>query len=356
MTSEITSDPEVVEAILASRLSTWSRAVLSDPDRPDEQRRIATLALETCATIGHLTETEADRLVGELGAAGIQASATTSDQRHSILLDIAADDAPGAIELLQRDGFSMSREWTGAAARSFHRFGRETTLTKSAAHSTVVRLRWQEWKPTRSKLTDILRRVVTPTSADWALVDLPTPVWWAYGLLRPGRLVAERVGGGSKVHGDLEPFLVTPDALLEPLFDVAELTEDDVFADIGCGDGRIVVAAAQLRGCRALGIEQSAPSVSAARDRVERAALSDRVTILHADANDADLTEVTAALFFVPMTVAAQLIPVVSDRFAPHSRIVLHEQSRLSAELPQPSHSVAVIARHAVTVAHQWTR
>lgn len=354
MTAAISRDPEVVEAIHANRLSAWSHEVLADPDRPKEQRQIAVRALDTCTTISTLTETEAQRLVGELAHTGIESETTTSDQRHSILIDVDPDDAPKALSILQRDGFSMSREWTGAAARSFYRFARDTTLTKSAEHSTVVRLRWQRREPSHSKPREVLSRVFTPTSADWALIDLPKPLWWAYGAVRPIRLVAERLGFASRSHGGLEPFLVTPDALLEPLFDVAELTEEDVFADIGCGDGRIVVAAAQRHGCRALGIEQSASSVAAARNRVARAGLSDRVTIVHANAHDADLSEITAALLFVPMVVAVRLIPAMSGRLAPGAHIVLHEQSRLPADLPKPSHSVAVVARQAVTVAHHW--
>ena len=188
------------------------------------------------------------------------------------------------------------------------------------------------------------------------MVDLPDRLWWAYGVVRPIRLVAERIGVASNEHGHLEPFLVTPRTLLEPLFDVAALSEDDVFADIGCGDGRIVVAAARRHGCRAVGVEQSAASVAAARDRAAEAGVSDRVTIVHSDAQDADLSTVTVAMLFVPMVVARRLIPSLSDRFAPGARIVLHEQSRLPPTLPRPSQSTAIIAPEAITVAHRWQR
>ena len=77
---------------------------------------------------------------------------------------------------------------------------------------------------------------------------------------------------------------------------------------------------------------------------------------LHADARDADLSEATVALFFVPMTVAVRLVPTVLERMAPGGRVVLHEQSRLAPTLSPPASSVAIIAPDAVTVAHRWTR
>jgi len=206
------------------------------------------------------------------------------------------------------------------------------------------------------RLRSFADRVVVPTPADWAIVDLPERLWWAYGALRPFRLLAERLGLASDEHGDLEPFLVTPDALLDPLFQVAELGESDVFADIGCGDGRIVCAAARRRGCRALGVDQSADAVGTARRRVDDARLSDRVRIVHADAQDVDLSETTAALFFVPMAVAVRLVPSVLRQMSSGGRVILHEQSDLDPTLPKPTHSTAIIAADAVTVAHRWDR
>lgn len=350
------SDSDLLDAIFQDRLSEWAQDILDDPAADARSRDMAERSRAACAQIRATNEAEARRLVHELAASDIAATSRVSHQRHSIGLDVDPDDASAAMGLLRAIGFDGGQEWTGAAARSFLRFAGATTFTRSGKHSTVVRLRWRRAVPNGSKLLGVLRRAVTPTPADWAMLDLPGPFWWAYGILRPVRLIAERIGILSDEHGDLEPFLVTPDVLLDPLFDVAELTPDDVFADIGCGDGRIVVAAAQRHGCRAIGIEQSARSVDAARRRVRDAGLSDRVEVVHAHASDADVSGVTAALLFVPMVVASRLVPALSDRFAPGARVVVHEQSRLPDSLPTPSRSVAIIAPEAVTVAHRWNR
>lgn len=353
-TASFSNNPDLVQAILDDRLSEWASTILDDPASDHELRQIASQALETCAAIRSSTEGDAEQLTVVFRAAGIDSTATTSDQRHTLHIDVDPGDAEDAIAVLKDAGYQAARDWVGAAARSFLRFGGETILTRSGTHTSVAVLRWRRPTPGQSKLRSLIARVINPTPADWAIVDLPERLWWAYGALRPFRLVAERLGLASDEHGDLEPFLVTPDALLDPLFAVAEIDDSDVFADVGCGDGRIVVAAVQQRGCRAIGIDQSAATAAAARRRVAEAELSDRIRIIHANAQDTDLSEATVALFFVPMAVATRLVPTVLQQLAPGGRIVLHEQSRLATTLPSPIDSTAIIASDAVTVAHRW--
>lgn len=350
----VSSDHELVQAIHDNRLSDWARDIVGDNGATDEQRAHAELAAATCATIHATMHAEADRLSLALIQAGVSSTTRASDQRHSLVVDIDVEHVDAAMEVLRDLGYDGGRLWAGGAARSFVRNARNTTFTRSAGRSTVVQLRLQRDTKRRATLPTKVRRALTPTPADWAIVDLPASLSWAYRLIRPLRLIAERLGLMSTDHGDLEPFLVTPDSLLDPLLDVARVGAADVFADIGCGDGRIVCAAAQRRGCRALGIEQSAESSADALRRVDELGVADRVDIIRVAAREADLSAVTVALFFVPMVVATRLIPDMLERLAPGGRVVLHEQSALAPTIPRPDDSVAIIAADAVTVAHLW--
>lgn len=357
MTDALRSDEiALVRAIIDDRLSDWAAATLDDPDADPESHRAATCATETCATIRASTERAAEPLASALRAARVDSTVTASDQRHTLRIDVAASDAEAAIMTIEGLGYRRATTWAGGAARSFLRFGGGTILTRTEGRTSVVDLRWHRPTASRSRPRAFVDRVVVPTAADWAIVDLPERLWWVYGALRPFRLVAERLGLVSDDHGDLEPFLVTPDTLLDPLFDVAELDESDVFTDVGCGDGRIVCAAARRHGCRALGVDRSAEAVATARRRVDDAGLADRVRILHADAHDVDLSDTTVALFFVPMSVAVRIVPTVLGRMSAGGRVVLHEQSELDPDLPSPTRTTAIIAADAVTVAHRWDR
>jgi hypothetical protein len=93
-----------------------------------------------------------------------------------------------------------------------------------------------------------------------------------------------------------------------------KLSADDVFADIGCGDGRILIAAVQASGCTAVGIEIDPKQAKLARHRVAEAGLSDRITILTGDARKFDPGQynVTAAVAYLYPQLLGELKPILS--------------------------------------------
>jgi precorrin-6B methylase 2 len=199
--------------------------------------------------------------------------------------------------------------------------------------------------------------VFTPTAGDWSLIDLPGWSWPAYSLVRPARLVLERVGAVQRHDDSLGPFLSTPQSLIGPLLAFAGVTADDRLLDVGCGDGRVVVTAAEQIGCRAVGVERSADLVERARRRATDAGVSGLVDIVHGDGRAADLAEATVVFMFLSMRVVADLVPATLQQLRPGARLVIHEQTRLPDSMdPTPDESVAVIADGAVTVAHRWTK
>jgi len=340
---------ELVAAIQRDGLSTWADRAIATA-RPDSDRgRVAASVGATCARIRGSNERERDRLVEELDEASIDvADVAMSDQRHTLTIDVAADDAPRAFSVLLGCGFRVSRSWTGGARASFWRAADSQLFTREGPATTVVRLRWRRRRRTR------LHRVFGPTAADWDAVELPDSLWWVYSLLRPARLAAERLGLRSTDHSALEPFLATPYGLMGALLDVASVDSDDVVFDFGCGDGRFVVAAAVERGCRSVGVEQSPELCAAAVERAAGAEVGDRVRIVNGDAARVDVSEVTVVVLFLPMVVASRVVPDLLARLPRGARIVLHEQTALAPSLPAPDDVLAVVVDDAVTVAHRW--
>lgn len=354
MSANISDDPDLVRAVLGDRLASWADQVLNDTASGGHTRALAVRARATCNQIRSTTEAERDRLTDLLTSSSVPvAHSSVSDQRHTIRLDVAPDVAPRAAEVLGGAGYRREGSWERGAARSFWRSARSLVLTSTAAQTTVVRLTWRS-PHHRGRARTALRRAFAPTPADWQSVDLPSRLWWAYSAIRPCRLLAERVGLRSRDHGLLEPFLATPNDLLEPLFAVADLCRDDVLLDVGCGDGRVVVAAALSRSCRAIGIEQSAELAQRAHDRVIEAGLDEVVSIVHGDAATVPVDGVTVAVMFLPMVVARRLVPEIVGRLPDGARVVLHEQTALPPEMPPPTMSHAVVADRAVTVVHRW--
>lgn len=338
---------ELVEAIHRSRLSSWPDTVDASDD--GDRARVAAAVRAACGRIGESTRAERDRLVTLLDAEEVQVTATAvSDQRHTVEIDVAPADAPQAAAALEAAGFRTSCSFARGAAESMWRTGDSQVYTRDGEATTVVDLRWRRRRGGR------LRRLFGPTRADWDAVELPTALWWAYSLVRPVRLVAERLGLRSADHSALEPFLVTPTALIGPLLDVASVGADDVVFDFGCGDGRFVVGAATARGCRSIGVEQSPELCAAAERRARDAGVIDRVRIVNGDAAEVDLSDVTVVVLFLPMAVAARVVPDLVARLSPGARIVLHEQSSLAADVPAPDTVSVVVVDDAVTVASRW--
>lgn len=115
-------------------------------------------------------------------------------------------------------------------------------------------------------------------------------------------------------------YLPTPPALVEAMLDLARVTARDYVVDLGSGDGRIVIAAAQ-RGARALGIEYDANLVAMAEANAVRAGVNDRVTFAEADLFEADFSKATVVATFLLADIMLKLRPRILE-LAPGSRVV----------------------------------
>ena len=114
----------------------------------------------------------------------------------------------------------------------------------------------------------------------------------------------------------------TSPELLELMLDMAQVTADDFVMDLGSGDGRNVIAAAE-RGARGLGVEYNPDMVRLAQRRAREAGVEDRARFVEGDMYEADVSEATVlALFLLPSNLER-----LKDKFlamTPGTRIVLN--------------------------------
>src|SRR3954452_2193666 len=78
---------------------------------------------------------------------------------------------------------------------------------------------------------------------------------------------------------NLAPFVGTPQPVVDRMLELAAIKPGEIVYDLGCGDGRILIAAAQKYHARGVGIEISNRLVQTASDMVRRVSLQDLVTI-----------------------------------------------------------------------------
>uniref|UniRef100_M4BDS1 Methyltransferase domain-containing protein n=1 Tax=Hyaloperonospora arabidopsidis (strain Emoy2) TaxID=559515 RepID=M4BDS1_HYAAE len=103
----------------------------------------------------------------------------------------------------------------------------------------------------------------------------------------------------------LAPFTPSGDGVLTHALDLLALSPSDVLFDLGCGDARMLVHAAEQTGARGVGVEYNGDLVKRAQARIEvkwrESGVMDLVDIRHGDALEVDLTTATAMfLYLVP--------------------------------------------------------
>jgi Methyltransferase domain len=112
----------------------------------------------------------------------------------------------------------------------------------------------------------------------------------------------------------------TPDALVEKMLDMANVTPRDVVIDLGSGDGRTVIAAAK-RGATAIGVEYNPDMVVLAQANVTRAGVTDHATIVRGDIFEYDFSKANVLTMFLLPTINLKLRPKLLD-MPPGTRIV----------------------------------
>jgi protein-L-isoaspartate O-methyltransferase len=141
------------------------------------------------------------------------------------------------------------------------------------------------------------------------------------------------------------PFITTPPEVVERMLELAGTRPDDVVIDLGSGDGRIVIAAAQKFGARGLGIELDAALVEKSRKNARAAGVSNNVGFVQGDVLVADISRATVVTVYLLPALMAKLQSRFIDELAPGTRIVSHAFA-MAGWAPDRSESVRLKERH----------
>ena len=117
-------------------------------------------------------------------------------------------------------------------------------------------------------------------------------------------------------------FAVTPQPLADAMLRLAHVTKDDVVYDLGSGDGRIVVLAAQKYGAQGVGIEIDHALVEISREVAREGAIADRVAFVEGDLFTADISKATVVMLWLSATVNQRLEAKLRRELRPGTRIV----------------------------------
>ncbi len=123
------------------------------------------------------------------------------------------------------------------------------------------------------------------------------------------------------------PYVSTPDEVVAEMLRIANVGKDDVVYDLGCGDGRIVITAAQMYGCRGVGIDINPERIRESRENAIKAGVSDKVKFIQIDLFEAEIREASVVTLYLLSGVNLRLRPKLFRELSPGTRVVSHEFS-----------------------------
>jgi precorrin-6B methylase 2 len=119
-------------------------------------------------------------------------------------------------------------------------------------------------------------------------------------------------------------FVPTPEAVVEAMLQVANVTKSDVVYDLGCGDGRIPVTAAKKYGARGFCFDIDPQRISEAKENVAKNNVGNLVTVVHADLFETDLSGASVVTLYLLPSLNVKLMPKLMKELKPGTRIVSH--------------------------------
>jgi len=120
-------------------------------------------------------------------------------------------------------------------------------------------------------------------------------------------------------------FFPTPDEVIEKMLELADVKENDVLYDLGCGDGRVLIKAAKERKVKCVGIEIKKELVDEAQKRVAREGLERLIKIVHGDIFQEDISDATVVYLYLTTELNAQLKPKLEKELKKGTRVVSHQ-------------------------------
>jgi predicted RNA methylase len=122
----------------------------------------------------------------------------------------------------------------------------------------------------------------------------------------------------------LAPYVATPPDVVDRMLAFAKVGPKDVVYDLGCGDGRIVIAAAKTYGARGVGVDIDPERINESIANARKAGVEKLVTFKLQDALKTDVSDATVVTLYLLSFGNVQLRPMLERQLKAGARIVSH--------------------------------
>jgi SAM-dependent methyltransferase len=128
----------------------------------------------------------------------------------------------------------------------------------------------------------------------------------------------------AMAHAPDVPYVPTPQEVVGQMLKLAGVHKGDVVYDLGCGDGRIVIAAAKLGASRAVGVDINPERIAEANKNAKAAGVADRVKFIQGDLFTVPINDATVVTLYLLPSVNLKLKPRLLNELRPGTRVVSH--------------------------------
>jgi SAM-dependent methyltransferase len=120
------------------------------------------------------------------------------------------------------------------------------------------------------------------------------------------------------------PYVPTTMEVVDEMLRMAKVGKNDLVYDLGCGDGRIVIAAAKKYGARGVGVDIDPERIKEARANAEMEGVSDKVKFIQQDLFETDVSQATVVALYLLPDINLKLRPKLLEELKPGTRVVSH--------------------------------
>jgi 2-polyprenyl-3-methyl-5-hydroxy-6-metoxy-1,4-benzoquinol methylase len=119
-------------------------------------------------------------------------------------------------------------------------------------------------------------------------------------------------------------YVPTPQGVVDEMLKIANVSKNDILYDLGSGDGRIPITAAQKYGTRGVGVDIDPDRVAEAKNNAIQAGVTDQVQFMQQDLFETDLSKATVVTLYLLQSLNIKLRPKLFKELKPGTRIVSH--------------------------------
>jgi len=120
------------------------------------------------------------------------------------------------------------------------------------------------------------------------------------------------------------PYVPTGPETVSAMLKLARVDKNDLVIDLGCGDGRIVIAAAKEYGAHGIGVDIDAERIKEARENARKEGVANLVEFRQGDLFAADIRKASVVTLYLLPSVNMKLRPKLWRELKPGTRVVSH--------------------------------